>query len=87
MTQSIPDPADEEAVGQGDGSQFIHGCCVSNDDCSTGCCDNSGGSVGICFVLLDQLENRKEGCDFVDPNIQETISAVATEAQAEEQAF
>lgn len=57
--------AGSENVGQGDGSQFITGQCLSDADCASGCCAGSEGSdTGACSAVLVAEENGKTGCGF-----------------------
>ncbi|CAI6331994.1 unnamed protein product [Periconia digitata] len=71
-------------VGQGDSSQFITGGCVSDADCSSGCCADLSG-VGICSGEVAAFQAGKNGCGFDDPNAQATIAAA--QAQVEKQGF
>ncbi|PVH93964.1 hypothetical protein DM02DRAFT_499147, partial [Periconia macrospinosa] len=61
-------------IGAGDSSQFIAGGCVSDADCSSGCCADLSG-VGICSGEAAQFQAGKNGCGFNDPNAQATIAA------------
>lgn len=56
-----------ENVGQGDGSQFITGACVSDADCASGCCATLEGA-GVCSAEAVQFEDGKQGCGFQGGN-------------------
>ncbi|KAF1953019.1 hypothetical protein CC80DRAFT_164825 [Byssothecium circinans] len=79
-----PNDAGAKNVGAGDSSQFITGGCVSDADCSSGCCADLSG-VGICSGEAAAFQAGKNGCGFVDPNEEATIAAA--QAQVEEQGF
>ncbi|KAL0940295.1 biotrophy-associated secreted protein 2 [Colletotrichum truncatum] len=84
FAQITPNKAGASNVGKGDGSQFITGGCVNNQDCSSACCANASG-VGVCSAEAAQFQNGKNGCGFDDPNAAATIAAA--KAQAEKQGF
>ncbi|KAF2635585.1 hypothetical protein P280DRAFT_553645 [Massarina eburnea CBS 473.64] len=79
-----PNDAGAKNVGAGDSSQFITGGCVSDADCSSGCCADLSG-VGICSAEAAANQAGKAGCGFQDPNSQATISAA--KAQVQKQGF
>ncbi|KAH6676425.1 biotrophy-associated secreted protein 2 [Halenospora varia] len=79
-----PNNAGAKNVGLGTGAQFITGGCVSNADCSSGCCANAS-NVGVCSAEAAAFQNGKAGCDFVDPNSAATITAA--KAQVQKQGF
>ncbi|KAF8305648.1 hypothetical protein DL93DRAFT_2089306 [Clavulina sp. PMI_390] len=56
------DPAGEKNVGNGAGTQFIGGQCLSSADCASGCC---AGPSGICSGPGASTQNGKTGCGFV----------------------
>jgi len=56
------DPAGAKNVGNGKGTQFIGGQCLSAADCASGCCANPSG---ICSGLGAQTQAGKTGCGFV----------------------
>lgn len=76
--------AGARSVGAGDGSQFITGGCVNDADCSSACCADLSG-VGICSGEVAAFQAGKNGCNFEDPNAQDTIAAA--QAQVEKQGF
>lgn len=82
--QLQPNNAGARNVGQGNGSQFITGGCVSNADCSSACCADLNG-IGICSAEAAAFQAGKNGCGFSDPNAAATIAAA--EAQVELQGF
>lgn len=84
FAQIKPNDAGAKNVGQGDGSQFITGGCVSDADCSSACCADASG-VGVCSAEAAQFQNGKNGCGFDDPNAEATIAAA--QQQVEEQGF
>ncbi|TVY81131.1 hypothetical protein LSUE1_G003581 [Lachnellula suecica] len=55
------DPAGAKNVGNGAGTQFIGGQCLSDADCGSACCANP---TGICSGVGAQLQNGKTGCGF-----------------------
>ena len=56
------DPAGAKNVGNGKGTQFIGGQCLSGADCASTCC---AGPSGICSGLGAQTQAGKTGCGFV----------------------
>ncbi|KAJ7609826.1 hypothetical protein FB45DRAFT_1066418 [Roridomyces roridus] len=56
------DPAGAKNVGNGVGTQFIGGQCLSAADCASGCC---AGPSGICSGVGAQTQAGKTGCGFV----------------------
>ncbi|KAE8442067.1 hypothetical protein EG329_003875 [Mollisiaceae sp. DMI_Dod_QoI] len=56
------DPAGTKNVGNGQGTQFIGGQCLSGADCQSTCC---AGPSGICSGLGAQTQAGKTGCGFV----------------------
>jgi len=58
-----PDPAGEKNIGNGNGSQFITGQCLSNADCGSGCCATLG-DIGICSGPDVSTAQGKSGCEF-----------------------
>ncbi|KUJ16970.1 uncharacterized protein LY89DRAFT_707360 [Mollisia scopiformis] len=56
------DPAGAKNVGNGQGTQFIGGQCLSGADCQSTCC---AGPSGICSGLGAQTQAGKTGCGFV----------------------
>ncbi|OTA97757.1 hypothetical protein M434DRAFT_65171 [Hypoxylon sp. CO27-5] len=84
--QVTPNDAGAKNVGQGNGQQFITGGCVSDADCSSGCCaEVQSSGLGVCSAEAAALQNGKLGCGFVDPNAQQTIQDA--QAQVEKQGF
>ncbi|OTB13554.1 hypothetical protein K445DRAFT_24401 [Daldinia sp. EC12] len=62
-----PDPAGAKNVGNGQGTQFIGGECLSSADCASTCCAGvSGQSFGLCSGLGAQTQAGKTGCGFGD---------------------
>ncbi|KAJ7214937.1 hypothetical protein GGX14DRAFT_443430 [Mycena pura] len=57
------DPAGTKNVGNGNGTQFIGGQCLSAADCGSGCC---AGPSGICSGVGAQTQAGKTGCGFGD---------------------
>jgi hypothetical protein len=55
------DPAGVKNVGNGKGTQFIGGQCLSAADCASGCCANPSG---ICSGVGAQTQAGKTGCGF-----------------------
>jgi len=55
------DPSGAKNVGNGKGTQFIGGQCLSSTDCASGCC---AGPSGICSGVGAQLQAGKTGCGF-----------------------
>jgi len=55
------DPSGAKNVGNGKGTQFIGGQCLSTADCSSGCC---AGPSGICSGVGAQTQAGKTGCGF-----------------------
>lgn len=55
------DPAGDKNVGNGKGTQFIGGQCLSTSDCASGCC---AGPSGICSGPGASTQNGKTGCGF-----------------------
>lgn len=84
FAQITPNNAGAKNVGAGNGAQFITGGCVSNADCSSGCCADASGK-GVCSAEAAQFQNGKNGCGFSDPNAQATIAAA--KAQVAQQGF
>ena len=64
--------------------RFITGGCVSDADCSSGCCAGNP-DVGVCSAEAASLQAGKTGCGFVDANSDATIAAA--QAQVEQQGF
>ena len=56
------DPAGVKNVGNGVGTQFIGGQCLSTADCASGCC---AGPSGICSGPGASTQAGKTGCGFV----------------------
>ncbi|TVY37568.1 hypothetical protein LOCC1_G007676 [Lachnellula occidentalis] len=56
------DPSGVKNVGNGAGSQFIGGQCLSGADCGSTCC---AGPSGICSGLGAQTQAGKTGCGFI----------------------
>ena len=56
------DPSGVKNVGNGAGTQFIGGQCLSQADCASGCC---AGPSGICSGVGAQTQAGKTGCGFV----------------------
>jgi len=56
------DPSGVKNVGNGKGTQFIGGQCLSGADCGSTCC---AGPSGICSGLGAQTQAGKTGCGFV----------------------
>ena len=54
--------AGSQNVGQGNGSQFITGSCLSDADCASGCCAKPDGK---CSAPAVAFESGKQGCGFV----------------------
>jgi len=84
LAQITPNNAGARNVGKGNAAQFITGGCVNNADCASACCANASG-VGVCSAEAAAFQNGKAGCDFVDPNAQQTINAA--QQQVERQGF
>jgi hypothetical protein len=55
------DPAGAKNVGNGVGTQFIGGQCLSAADCASGCC---ALPCGICSGPGAQFQAGKQGCGF-----------------------
>jgi hypothetical protein len=55
------DPSGVKNVGNGKGTQFIGGQCLSTADCASGCC---AGPSGICSGVGAQTQAGKTGCGF-----------------------
>jgi len=55
------DPSGAKNVGNGKGTQFIGGQCLSTADCASGCC---AGPSGICSGVGAQTQAGKTGCGF-----------------------
>jgi len=55
------DPSGAKNVGNGKGTQFIGGQCLSAADCASGCCANPSG---ICSGVSAQTQAGKTGCGF-----------------------
>ena len=55
------DPAGAKNVGNGVGTQFIGGQCLSAKDCASGCC---AFPCGICSGPGAQFQAGKQGCGF-----------------------
>lgn len=55
------DPAGVKNIGNGAGTQFIGGQCLSGADCASGCCANP---CGICSGVGAQTQAGKTGCGF-----------------------
>jgi len=55
------DPNGAPQVGNGVGTQFITGQCLSNADCASGCC---ALPTGICSGPGAAFQQGKEGCGF-----------------------
>jgi len=55
------DPSGVKNVGNGKGTQFIGGQCLSGADCASGCC---AGPSGICSGVGAQTQAGKTGCGF-----------------------
>jgi hypothetical protein len=86
FAQVTPNNAGAKNVGQGDGSQFITGGCVSDADCSSACCSQVAATGdGVCSAEAASQQNGKTGCGFNDPNAQAVIAAA--QAQVEQQGF
>ncbi|KAI4643036.1 hypothetical protein J4E93_007105 [Alternaria ventricosa] len=76
MAQVTPNNAGAKNVGAGDGSQFITGGCVSDADCSSGCCSQVAATGdGVCSAEAASQQNGKTGCGFTDPNADAVIAA------------
>jgi len=56
------DPSGTKNVGNGAGTQFIGGQCLSAADCASGCC---AGPSGICSGVGAQTQAGKTGCGFI----------------------
>ncbi|KAI0376711.1 hypothetical protein F5Y04DRAFT_285653 [Hypomontagnella monticulosa] len=62
-----PDPAGEKNIGNGQGTQFIGGQCLSSADCASTCCAVvTGQNFGLCSGLGAQFQAGKAGCGFGD---------------------
>lgn len=86
LAQLTPNNAGARNVGQGNGSQFITGGCVSDADCSSGCCAQVAATGdGVCSAEAASEQNGKTGCGFTDPNADAVIAAA--QAQVEQQGF
>jgi len=78
------DPAGVKNVGNGKGTQFIGGQCLSAADCASGCC---AGPSGICSGVGAQTQAGKTGCGFsstapaAPANGAADTGATATDAQ------
>ncbi|KAL2179640.1 uncharacterized protein P884DRAFT_297995 [Thermothelomyces heterothallicus CBS 202.75] len=79
-----PNNAGTRNVGAVCGQQFITGGCVNDADCSSQCCADANG-VGVCSAEAAQFQNSKNGCGFVDPDAEVTISVA--KAQVERRGF
>ena len=77
------DPAGFANVGNGAGTQFITGACVSNADCASKCCAQQNGAGGFCSGIGAQFQAGKTGCGFSDPNAQQTIATAKQQAQSQ----
>ncbi|KAM5349724.1 hypothetical protein ACJ41O_006229 [Fusarium nematophilum] len=58
-----PDPSGDKNIGNGQGTQFITGACLSDADCQSGCCATID-SGGICSAEAAANEQGKQGCGF-----------------------
>ena len=58
-----PDPAGLKNIGNGHGTQFIGGACLSQADCASACCATLAGA-GICSGPGAQFQAGKQGCGF-----------------------
>lgn len=86
LAQVTPNNAGAANVGKGDGSQFITGGCVSDADCSSGCCAQVAATGdGVCSAEAASEQNGKTGCGFTDPNADATVAAA--QEQVEQQGF
>ncbi|KAF8852446.1 hypothetical protein BDZ45DRAFT_678363, partial [Acephala macrosclerotiorum] len=76
LVAAVPpfDPAGAKNVGNGVGTQFIGGQCLSNADCQSGCCANP---TGICSGPGASTQNGKTGCGFVSTGGAASSSAAA----------
>lgn len=73
------DPAGAKNVGNGKGTQFIGGQCLSNADCGSACCANP---TGICSGPGAQFQNGKTGCGFGSGSATAASSPAAAAAAA-----
>ncbi|KAK3395758.1 hypothetical protein B0T20DRAFT_334331, partial [Sordaria brevicollis] len=67
QTSSLPDPAGEKNVGNGQGLQFIGGQCLNQADCASQCCatlPRTTDTIGVCSGLGAQFQAGKQGCGF-----------------------
>lgn len=57
------DPSGDKNIGNGQGTQFITGACISNADCASGCCAAINGG-GVCSAEAVAFAQGKQGCGF-----------------------
>ncbi|KAI2613348.1 hypothetical protein GGR54DRAFT_642920 [Hypoxylon sp. NC1633] len=61
-----PDPSGAKNVGNGKGTQFIGGQCLSSADCASTCCAAvANQTFALCSGLGAQFQAGKTGCGFV----------------------
>lgn len=69
------DPAGVKNIGNGKGTQFIGGQCLSTADCASGCCANP---CGICSGPGAQFQAGKTGCGFGETGGSSSSSSTGT---------